>query len=143
MKDRIGQLPGPVVVASVCMFLLGCAAQSESAGAASVSGLLHYRERMILPPNAEIRVQLVDLSREDPLESVVGEQTIQEAPPGRIPFDVPYQDWQIVTDHTYAIQATVHVDGLLWYRNEQPVQVITGNNPADGLEILITLVEGR
>jgi len=62
--------------------LSACAASSPSAPSASaaplvVSGTVSYRERIALDPAAEVRVQLLDVSRMDAPSVVLAEQRIR------------------------------------------------------------------
>ncbi|MEJ7713194.1 MAG: YbaY family lipoprotein [Pyrinomonadaceae bacterium] len=95
-----------------------------------VAGTVFYLERIALPPNAVVKVKLVDVSRQDVVEVVVAEQTINKA--GQqvpIPFEVNYDPQSIDPKHTYAIRASIIVGGELWFMNTTAYHVITRDNP--------------
>ncbi len=107
----------------------------------SVTGTVTYRQRIALPDNAIVQVQLLDVSRQDVAATVLGEQTI--TPNGRqVPFEfeIPYDPAQIQASHSYAIQAQITVNGQLRFLNTSSDPVITNGNP-NRVDVLVSSPE--
>jgi len=93
-----------VLVLSV-LLICGC----ESSGGASVSGEVTYRQRIALPDDAVVTVQLQDISRQDVAAEVLGEQVIETG--GKqvpIPYQVEYNEDDIVDSHRWSGQPALH-----------------------------------
>lgn len=108
---------------------------------ASVTGTVTYRQRIALPDNAIVQVQLLDVSRQDAAATVLGEQTI--TPNGKqVPFEfeIPYDPAQIQAGHSYAVQARITVGGQLRFVNTSSYPVITNGNP-NQIEVLVNSAE--
>jgi putative lipoprotein len=107
----------------------------------SVTGSVSYRVRMALPPNAEIRVQLQDVSLADAPATVIAEETItlgeRQVP---VSFMLKYDASRIDPKHNYSVSARISTDGQLRFINEQAYPVITHGNPSK-VEMLLKQVE--
>ncbi len=120
------------VMASILM--TGCAAASvapaDGGATARVSGTISYRERIALPPDALIRIQLVDVSRADAPAVLLGEQVF-EAGGRQVPFrfDIPYDPTAIDGRMSYAVQARIEQNGRLIFVSDQHYAVITRGAP--------------
>ena len=128
---------------SVLGLLAACTATPSSPGTAgtaaasavaimkdSVTGTLAYRERIALPPDAVVHVQLLDVSRQDVAAMVIDSVTIR--PNGRqvpLPFTLHYDTARIQDNATYAVQARISANGQLLFRNDVSYPVITRGNP--------------
>jgi putative lipoprotein len=109
--------------------MIGCTRNHESA-AGKVTGTVAYRERMALPPDAMVQVQLSDVSRQDAPAIVVAETTI--TPAGRqvpLPFELNYDVGAIDQKHSYAVRATIRSGDQLLYTTNTAAPVITRGNP--------------
>ncbi|WP_078062938.1 YbaY family lipoprotein [Solirubrum puertoriconensis] len=96
----------------------------------SVTGTVAYRERIALPPNAVLRVQLQDVSRQDAPAIELASATVEAK--GRqvpLPFVLLYDTVRIDPTNTYAVQARIEVDGKLMFTNDSAYPVITRGNP--------------
>lgn len=107
-----------------------------------VTGSVIYRERIALPPNATLKIQLVDVSRMDAPAVVLGEQVISPTGQVPIPFEIAYDPAQIDDRMSYAVQARIEVGGELMFISTQAYPVITRDNPTKDLEILVERVGG-
>lgn len=89
----------------------------------SVQGEVMYRERIALPPNAVVTVQLADVSLADAPAAVLGEQVID--PAGQVPvaFDIKFDSETLRPNMTYALQARITVDNQLWFINDTRYQL--------------------
>ena len=114
-----------------------------TANQAQVTGTVTYRQRIALPPNAVINVQLVDVSRQDVPAVVLAEQVGPaggNAPP--YTFTLGYDPLQIVAQNRYAVQASITVDGRLLFRSTQAYPVITQGRPSADVEVIVDQVGG-
>src|SRR6266498_4184990 len=98
-------------------FALGCAPNSQSSAEGGVvSGTVSYRERMALPPDAVIQVQLSDVSLQDAPAPVIAETTVE--PEGRqVPllFELRYDPKKIDPKRSYAVRAGIRSGGQLLF----------------------------
>ena len=118
------------LLASAVMTMIGCARNHESSAGGKVTGTVAYRERMALPPDAVVQVQLSDVSRQDAPAQVVAETTI--TPAGRqvpIPFELHYGADAIDQRHSYVVRATIRSGDRLLYTTNTAAPVITRGNP--------------
>ncbi len=84
-----------------------------------IAGEVSYRERIALPPNAVLTVQLADVSLADAPASVVAEQTIDPAGQVPIKFTLKFDSAVIRPKVNYAVQARITVDNNLWFINDE------------------------
>ena len=116
------------------LLLTGCSTSNVAPPgggvAARVTGTVAYRERIALPSNAVIKVQLVDVSRADAPAVVIGEQ-IFEAGGKQVPFAfvISYDATKVDERMSYAVQARIEEDGQLRFINDQHYPVITRDAP--------------
>lgn len=97
---------------------------------AMVTGNVLYRERIALPPNAIVKVQLADVSRADAAAVVLGEQTIElKGKQVPIPFEIAYDPAKIDPRMTYAVSARITVEDKLWFISTTRYSVITNKQP--------------
>jgi putative lipoprotein len=97
---------------------------------ASVTGNVTYRVRKALPPEATVKVRLLDVTRPDAPARVLGEQVI-EAKGRQVPFTytIPYDPKAIMPKNLYQVSVRIEVGGEPWFADESPARVITGGNP--------------
>lgn len=102
----------------------------------AITGTLFYRERMALPPNAEIYIQLLDVSAAPPL--ILNEQTFR-ANGRNVPFSfaLPYDVTLVSPDHTYALNAFISVDEQRWFYSLRPVFVLTNGHDTTADVLLV------
>lgn len=112
--------------------VLACAQNAhQSVQSGVVSGTVSYRERMALPPDAIVQVQLSDVSRQDAAASVITETTLK--PEGRqvpLPYDLRYDPNKIDPKRTYAVRATIRSAGQLLFTTTTVTPVLTQGNPS-------------
>jgi putative lipoprotein len=87
----------------------------SSAAQKSIKGEVLYRERIALPPDAVLNVQLLDVSLADAPAEVVAEQTIEPAGQVPIPFNLTFDATDIKSGRTYVLQARITVGDTLWF----------------------------
>lgn len=107
----------PLVVGILVVPELSVAAEK------TLKGEVMYRERIALPPNAVLSVQLAEVSLADAPAAVIGERKV--APTGQVPikFEISF-DPQVIRPHmTYALQARITVDDRLLFISDMHHQV--------------------
>ena len=104
---------------------------------ASVSGTVTYRERLMLPADAELAVQIQDVSRADAPSAVIAEQKTPvggKAPP--FAFDIAYDPAKIDARGRYNVVATISYGGKVQFRSTQAYPVIT-NGTTSNVDIVV------
>ena len=121
----------------------GSAAALEDGDAApQITGVVTYRERVALPPEATIQVRLEDASRPEMPGKLVAEVTISAQ--GRqvpIPFVLPYRAADISPNKKYLVRATVTAGDRTLFASRAAYPVITRGAPTQ-LEILVQQTGG-
>jgi len=122
-------------------------ATAESATLPALSGVLtgtvSYLQRITLPPNAVIDVQLQDVSLQDaPATVIASERYIAAGRQVPFPFELTYDPAGIDPGHTYAVAARITVDGKLRWINTQHYGVLTRGAPVTDVEIVVESVGG-
>lgn len=130
MSKAMMRLFNGVLVAVVVFLGLGaCASHNDLV---SVSGEIMYRERIALPDDAVIKVQLKDVSLQDTKAIVMAEMTSDEVTtPHAFTFELARDQFQ--QGHTYAVGARIEVEGKLWFINTQSYVVDINSNEAINL----------
>lgn len=104
----------------------------------TLDGTVTYRERMALPPDAEITVQLVDVSLADAPATLLGETTLTPSHQVPVPFQITYDDADLAEGHSYALQARITVEDQLIFINTSR-HAVFGPEP-DATDILVERV---
>jgi uncharacterized lipoprotein YbaY len=108
-----------------------------------LTGTVTYRQRIALPPDAVIDVQLQDVSLQDvPATVIAAERYVAAGRQVPFPFELTYDPAAIISQHTYAVAARITVDGKLRWINTQRYPVLTGGAPVTGVEIIVESVGG-
>ncbi|GEK45752.1 hypothetical protein HPA02_00350 [Bisbaumannia pacifica] len=93
---------------------------AEAAETTTLSGRLSYRERMALPEEGVIIVQLLDVSLADAPAEILAEKHL--TPEGQVPVDfrLAYDPAEVQTNHRYALRGEIRdAQGeLLWTTTE-------------------------
>lgn len=97
-----------------------------------------YRERIALPPQAQITAQLQDISLADAPAVVLATETIT-AEDGSVPFvfELAYDPNLIQESNTYAVRAEIRLDGDLLFTTDTIHPVITHDNPDEATIVLV------
>jgi putative lipoprotein len=109
----------------------------------TVSGTVAYRERMAMPANALLTIQIQDISSADAPASIVAEQKITFAG-HQVPlrFELQYDPAKIDPKHTYALSARITLGDQLMFLNTTAIRVITEGNPTK-VDLVLQMVEGQ
>jgi putative lipoprotein len=103
--------PHPLLL--IVFIIAGCASTpdepSPPANQSVLTGTVTYRERIALPPQAVLYVQLVDVTQDLP-PVIIAEQRIDD--PGQPPmaFELPYDPARIEPTHAYEVMARIEVE---------------------------------
>jgi len=111
--------------------LAGCAANTNMPKPDTVvTGHATYLERVALPADAELRVQLFEVSRQDAAATPVADTTFRtEGRQVPLPFAVRYDPKRINPRHDYAVRATITSGGRLAFTTTDVIRVITRDHP--------------
>lgn len=94
-----------------------------------VTGTVTYRERIALPANAVVQVQLLDVSLMDVSAKQLAEQTIKPQHQVPIPFKLVYKPGDIDERMTYAVRATIRSGEKLLFVTDRSYPVLTRGKP--------------
>ncbi|NJM08274.1 hypothetical protein HC891_21995 [Candidatus Gracilibacteria bacterium] len=107
-----------------------------------VTGVVTITQRVAIPSNAIVTVQLQDVSRAGAAATIIAEQRITPngaQPP--YPFLLPYNPAQINPAGIYAVRGTINVDGRLRFTSTQQYRVITGGSPTSNITVVMDPVD--
>jgi putative lipoprotein len=135
------QWPGFLLVLSAFCGLVACGSGQDSAATGSqggqpemaqVEGNVYYRERIMLPPGAEVEVQLLDISKADAMATVMA--SLMLTPEGGPPyaFAIDYDPAVIDQRMRYALRATISMQDKLLFTTTDYIDPFSGN-PVDVL----------
>ena len=135
------QWPGLFLVLSAFCGLAACGSGQDSAVTGSqggqpemaqIEGSVYYRERIMLPPGAEVEVQLLDISKADALATVLASliMTPEGGPP--YAFAIAYDPAAIDQRMRYALRATISMQDKLLFTTTDYIDPFSGN-PVDVL----------
>ena len=112
----------------------------ETRPAASLAGTVTYRQRIALTPEAEVQVELRDVSRQDVEAPLIAKRII--ARPGQVPiaFTLDYDPSLIAPGRTYAVSARITDRGQLQFVTDTRVTVLSGAGAAAPVEIVVVPV---
>ena len=132
MRIIEGRLRPPFFLAlAAAVALAGCARRPAESFPGEVTGTVSLRERIALPPEAELSVTLYETTGAAAEPKFVAAQ-LMRVPPGGPPvrFRIAYPPGVIDARAGYTLVARVEVGGKLRFVHERPVPVLTLGNPA-------------
>lgn len=97
----------------------------------AVSGTVAYRERMALPPDAEVEVWITDTSPGIVTMAILAQVSVPTA--GKqvpVPFTLPVDPARVEPTHTYGLRAVIKSGGQTLFESREPVPVLTQGHPA-------------
>lgn len=113
MLDRIAEF----FIFGLAPLVVGVLAvpQVTKAGEKTITGEVIYRERIALPPDAVLVIELADVSVADAPATVIAKRRV--APTGQVPikFDIGFDPKAIQKGRTYALQARITVGERLMF----------------------------
>lgn len=96
-----------------------------SAARMTLSGTVTYRERIALPA-AVVEVRLIDASLADAPSTTIASTTMKTDRQVPIPYRLRFDRQAIQPGHRYALQATISVDGRMWFITTTAYPVLAG-----------------
>jgi putative lipoprotein len=142
-KRSLAGLPlrAGLTLAILALALAACNSELEEGMVAEdtkarIEGSVIYRERMMLPPEAQIEVQFQDISQADAMASVLA--TVQLTSRGGPPyaFAIDYDPGRIDKRRRYALRASISVGDSLMFTSTDYIDAFSGNP----VEILVRRV---
>lgn len=103
----------------------GAAPAPAAAAGLRVSGTLSYLQRIALPPDSEVIVQLRDVSRADASAVVLAEQRFKTRSQVPLPFELVVDPARIDPRLRYAVAARIERGGRLMFINDKVYPVLT------------------
>ena len=102
---------------------------TQTANNSIVTGTVNYRERIALPPDAVVLVQLRDVSLMDVAAKLISEQIIKPEHSVPIAFSLPYATKDIDERMTYSVFATIRSGDRLLFVSDRSYRVLTRGHP--------------
>ena len=109
---------------------------TQTVGNLMVTGTIRYRERIALPPDAVVLVQLRDVSLMDVAAKLISEQIIKPEHSVPIPFSLPYAAQDIDKRMTYSVFATIRSGDRLLFVSDRSYPVLTRGN-SDRVDLIL------
>ena len=112
----------------------------ESRTFAALTGTVTYLQRVALTPEAEVQIELRDVSRADADAPVIAKQILR--PAGKqvpLAFSLDYDTAEILPGRAYAVSARITDRGQLAFVTDTRVPVLTGGAPTNA-EIVVVPV---
>lgn len=108
---------------------------------AKIEGSVVYRERMLLPPGAEVEVTLQDEAKMDVAAEVIAQQRFiaEGGPPYE--FSLEYNPQKLQESGRYGLRARIESDGKLLFTNDTHISAF-GDVAGQPVEILVKRVAG-
>lgn len=129
-------LPSPTLPPDAVVVPTPPAIQRETA---SITGVVTYRQRIALTPEAVVQVELRDVSLQDVEAPLIARQIIEK--PGQVPvgFSLDYDLAAIQKGRAYAISARITDRGQLQFVTDARVPVLA-EGPLGPVEIVVVPV---
>jgi putative lipoprotein len=102
-----------------------------------ISGEVWYRERIALPPGAEVIVTLEDQSRADAPATVITDYTHIVDGQGPYSFRLVYDPAAIDERMTYGLRARIEHDGKLMFSSTEHIDPFAGE-PGEPVRIMVS-----
>ncbi len=107
-------------------------------GATAVSGTLTYRDRVAIPANAVVTVQIAEVPTAGRAGLVIAEQrftTNNAQPPFR--YSIPYDAARIDAAKQYTVQSNISVGGQVRYTTNTVYRVISQGAPVIDVNLVL------
>ncbi|WP_374830535.1 META domain-containing protein [Paenochrobactrum pullorum] len=109
---------GLVVTGAATMVFTTSMPSVSIAAEKTIKGNVIYLERIALPPEAKLIVELADVSLADAPAKIIGDVTIDSISGPPIPYSIDYDSSKLEANHTYALQARISAGDTLWFVND-------------------------
>lgn len=144
MHAFINQFPKRIAWLLVVGLCMGCTPHTQNPGTTAlqkIEGSVWYRERMLLPPSAEVYVALENVARMDVAADVIA--STRFTPRGGPPWDfaLTYDSARMDDKGRYALRARIEVNARLMFINTQHVPAFD-RAPGTPVKIMVSRVAG-
>lgn len=119
-----------MAMASLTLMLTACQT-TNAEPTVTVRGEATYRERIAVPPGAQLEVLLLDVSRADAPSETISGVTLSDIGQPPYPFEIAYRPDQIVSSHQYVVRARLMHEGRLIFTTDEACPVITRGHPTE------------
>ena len=102
-----------------------------------VSGDIFYRERIVLPPDATVRVRVIRLGPRGAPRPVIAELAFAAPRRVPIPFKLDCDPQALEPGATYGLEVSISRRGKVEFATVEPAPVLAGGLPTTGLKILV------
>jgi putative lipoprotein len=100
-----------------------------------VTGEVHYKERILLPPGASLRIAAEDSRSHDERAIAESSAAISGSPPHAFTLTI---DESVVDEPKHVIlRAEILVDGSRLFMSMEPTPAFDGGRPREGVEIVV------
>ncbi|PRD45917.1 hypothetical protein C5748_01930 [Phyllobacterium phragmitis] len=114
---------GVAVLAGSALFFTASLPTAGVAAEKTIHGDVVYRVKVALPPEADLHVQLADVSLADTGAKILAETRVSPIGNGPIPFSLDFDSENIIPGHTYVLQARIAAGDTLWFVNDQQYRI--------------------
>jgi copper homeostasis protein (lipoprotein) len=130
---------GLVAGGAIALIAFGFASASATE---KLIGTATYSERVALPQGAVLEVSLEDVSLADAPSQLLGSARIEDLGSPPFSFQIPYDPEAVDERHSYAVRATIRVDGKLMFTTDTIYPVLT-RGAGNQVELLLRRVGGE
>ena len=102
-----------------------------------VSGDIFYRERIVLPSDATVRVRVVRLGQRSAPRPVIAELAFPAPRRVPIPFTLECDPSSLEPGAAYGLEVSISRRGKVEFATAEPVPVLAGGRPSPGLKVLV------
>lgn len=106
-----------------------------------LSGRVFYRERILLPPSAQVEVRLIDVSRADARAITLARTRFAAEQRNPAPFVIRFDRARILPGHSYAVAAQITDGKRVLFRSTQRYPVLAGGATGP-VDILVVKMDG-
>ncbi|WP_298814391.1 YbaY family lipoprotein [Chloroflexus sp.] len=132
-----------IFVVLIGLWWLTIPALTVAQGTANLTGIITYRERVLLPADALVTLQIAEVTPTGSGGRVIVEQTFATngaQPPFR--FNLAYNPALIDAGRVYTLQGRIQVQGRTLFTTASLIPVITGNAPRSDINVVMVAVRG-
>jgi putative lipoprotein len=121
----------PVALAVLVGILsVGAKGTPQSESRPEVSGTVTYREKMLLPKVADVKILVFEIDDQKERRTIVERLIPTEGRQVPIPFKV-FLPPSINREHDYSVGAEILIGGKVWFSTTKMTLVLTHGNPSE------------
>lgn len=122
----------------LALMLAGLLVSSCSSGGTSVTGEITKKDRMAIPPDSVVTVELRDISLADAPAMVLASQVVEmDGNQLPAPYELPYDENEIDERNTYTVFSRIESGGRLIYITDTVYPVITNGAPTEDVMVFV------